>query len=271
MIVSRAQKTGFSFYAGIVLLLFYFPLACLVIAAFSEKRYFSFPYPAETLTTRWFTAAVESPQVAEFVGVSLKVAACTTVFSLTIGFFAALAYARYAWRGRKTFQRLVLLPLFFPQSVLGLALLMWFNFLDITPSWWTAVIAHTVWIAPITTLIMSIQAYGLDDSLEEAARDMGATSTQILRMITLPLLAPGMVSAGCFAILLSWGNFALSLYTTGPDSTLPEWLYARMASGYQPIIPAVGTLSVAAAIALILLLFAILRWTTRKNRNSNAH
>jgi spermidine/putrescine transport system permease protein len=147
---------------------------------------------------------------------------------------------------------------------------MWFNFLDITPSWWTAVISHTVWIAPITTLIMSIQAYGLDDSLEEAARDMGATRGQILRMITLPLLAPGMVSAACFAILLSWGNFALSLYTTGPDSALPEWLYARMTSGYQPIVPAVGAISVLGAIVLVVALFGIIHWTTRKNRRAAA-
>ncbi|MDR0902918.1 MAG: ABC transporter permease [Opitutaceae bacterium] len=270
MIVSRPQKAGFTLYAGFVLLLFYFPLFCIVVASLSKKRYFSFPYPAEDLTLGWYGAAIHSPQVSEFVGISLKIAALTTVCSLAIGFFAALAYARYAWRGRKTFQRLVLLPLFFPQSVLGLALLMWFNFLDITPSWWTAVISHTVWIAPITTLIMSIQAYGLDDSLEEAARDMGATRGQILRLITLPLLAPGMVSAACFAILLSWGNFALSLYTTGPDSALPEWLYARMTSGYQPIVPAVGAISVAGAIALVVLLFAIARWGTRKNRRAAA-
>jgi len=258
MNVTGRQRFGFSAYAGLVLLIFYFPVFCITAASLSKKRYFSFPFPASDLTLKWYHDALVSPQVSQYVGVSLRVALLTTVLSVIIGFFGALAYARYAWRGRRAFQRLVLLPLFFPQSVLGLALLMWFNFLDITPSWITAVLAHTVWIAPITTLIMSIQAYSFDNSLEEAARDMGATNGQILRWITIPLLTPGMVSAGCFAILLSWGNFALSLFTTGADSTLPEWLYARMTSGYQPIIPAVGTLSVLLAIALVFLVVGIL-------------
>lgn len=269
MIVTRTQKAGFSLYAGLVLLVFYFPIFCIVVASLSERRFFSFPYPAGSMTLKWYENALESPQVADFVGVSLRIAAVTAFSSVAIGFFSALAYARYRWKGRKTFQRLVLLPLFFPQSVLGLALLMWFNFLQITPAWWTAAIAHTVWITPVTTLIISIQAYGLDESLEEAARDMGASRWQILRKITLPLLMPGMISATCFAILLSWGNFALSLFTTGADSALPEWLYARMTTGYQPLVPAVGVLSVIVAVLLVLVLFGIVRWTGRKTLHPN--
>ncbi|MDF3059141.1 MAG: spermidine/putrescine transporter permease [Rariglobus sp.] len=268
MIVSRTQKAGFSLYAGLVLLVFYFPILCIIVASLSKRRFFSFPYAAEDMTLKWYADALQSPQVADFVGVSLRIGAVTAVASVAIGFFSALAYARYRWRGRQTFQRLVLLPLFFPQSVLGLALLMWFNFLDLTTAWWTAAIAHTVWIAPITTLIISIQAYGLDESLEEAARDMGASRWQILSKITLPLLMPGMISATCFAVLLSWGNFALSLFTTGADSALPEWLYARMTSGYQPMVPAVGVLNVIVAIVLVIVLFGIVRWTGRKARRA---
>ena len=268
MIVSRIQKTGFTLYAGLVLLVFYFPIFCIIVASLSERRFFAFPYPAEAMTLKWYESALKSPQVADFFTVSVKIASLTAFFSVLIGFFSALAYARYRWRGRQTFQRLVLLPLFFPQSVLGLALLMWYNFVGITPAWWTAVIAHTVWITPITTLIISIQAYGLDESLEEAARDMGATRWQILRKITLPLLMPGMITSTCFAVLLSWGNFALSLFTTGADSALPEWLYARMTTGYQPMVPAVGVLSVISAVVLVILLFAIVRWSNRKPRNT---
>lgn len=268
MIATKKQKIGFGIYAAVILGIFYFPVFCIALASFSTKRYFSFPY--EEFTWKWYEGALTSPQVAQFVGVSLRVAALTTVCSLIVGFFSALAYARYSWRWKRGFQRLVMLPLFFPQSVLGLALLMWFNFLNITPSWWTAVIAHTVWISPITTLIMAIQAYSLDDSLEEAARDMGATRGQILRMITLPLMGKGMVSASCFAILLSWGNFALSLFTTGADSSLPEWLYARMTSGYQPIVPAVGALSVLAAVIVVVTLFTLLSWSSRKQTKAPA-
>src|SRR5699024_11111503 len=105
--------------------------------------------------------------------------------------------------------------IFFPQPVLGLALLMWFSALGIIPTWKTAIVAHLVWIAPIATLIVAIQAYSFDPDLEDAARDMGANSWQILTNITLPLLWPGTVAAGLFSFLLSWGNFPLSLYTDG--------------------------------------------------------
>jgi spermidine/putrescine transport system permease protein len=264
MIISRTQKTGFALFAGIVLLVFYFPLLSVALASLSQKRYFSFPI--ENYTLKWYESAVNSAAIKEYVVISLKIAGLSTVASLVLGFFGALAYARYPWRGRKTFQRLVLLPLFFPQTVLGLALLMWFSFLGITTSWWTAVIAHTVWIAPIATLIIAIQAYSLDPALEEAARDLGATRWQTLRMVTLPLLGPALFSAGCFSFLLSWGNFALSLFTTGADSALPEWLYSRMVVGYQPLIPAVGTLCVLGATTLALSFYGLMAWRQRRQR-----
>ena len=79
----------------------------------------------------------------------------------------------------------------------------------------------------------------------------------ILREITLPLLMPGLVSAGLFAFLLSWGNFPLSLFTTGADSTLPEWLYAKMVSGYSPLVPTLGIMSVIGSFLIIMIALAL--------------
>lgn len=130
-------------------------------------------------------------------------------------------------------------------------------------------VAHLVWIAPIATLIVAIRAYSFDPALEEAARDMGANTGTILREITLPLLMPGLVSAGLFAFLLSWGNFPLSLFTTGADSTLPEWLYAKMVSGYSPLVPTLGIMSVVGSFALIMLALSI-SWMRQANKDSKA-
>jgi spermidine/putrescine transport system permease protein len=202
--------------------------------------------------------ALESETVYAIITTSLKVAVIVTVISMIVAFFGALAFARYNWRYRGFFQKLILLPIFFPQTVLGLALLMWFNSIGIIPTWKTAIVAHLVWIAPIATLIVAIRAYSFDPSLEEAARDMGASTTTVLREITLPLLMPGIISAGLFAFLLSWGNFPLSLFTTGADSTLPEWLYAKMVSGYSPLVPTLGILSVASSFLLVLVCIALI-------------
>ena len=249
MPVARLTRILLLAYGLVAIAFLYLPLVSVGFASVSKARYLTFPI--RRYAFEWYGEALASPTVGDLLVTSLKIAGIVTTVSMVVGFFGALAYARYHWRYRKTFQKLILLPIFFPQTVLGLALLIWFNALGVVPSWHTAVVAHLVWIGPIATLIVAIRAYGFDPALEEAARDMGASTWQVMREITIPLLMPGVVSAGLFAFLLSWGNFPLSLFTTGADSTLPEWLYAKMVSGYSPLVPTVGMLSVGASILLL--------------------
>ena len=245
-------------YGVITLIFLYIPLISIGFASFSQARYLSFPI--NKYTTKWYGKAWESSTVQDLILTSLQVAVIVTVVAMVIGFFGALAFARYQWRFRGVFQKFILLPIFFPQTVLGLALLMWFNAVGIIPSWKTAVVAHLVWITPIATLIIAIRAFSFDASLEEAARDMGASNWQVLREVTLPLLWPGVISAGLFAFLLSWGNFPLSMFTTGADSTLPEWLYAKMVAGYSPLVPSVGMLIVFSSVVTVIVGVALIRW-----------
>ena len=249
MRTARTTRIALYAYGALIIAFLTLPLVSVGFASVSRARYLSFPI--RDYSAKWYDAALTSGTVRELLVTSLWVAALVTALSVIIAFFGALAFARYSWRYRSAFQKLVLLPIFFPQTVLGLALLMWFNALGIVPSWKTAVVAHLVWIAPITTLIVAISAYRFDPALEDAARDMGARPWQVLTQITLPLLRPGLITAGLFAFLLSWGNFPLSLFTTGADATLPEWLYAKMVSGYSPLVPAVGILSVAGACVIL--------------------
>lgn len=267
MPTSRSTRIALYVYGIFVIAFLYLPLLSVGFASISKARYLSFPI--KRYSTKWYGEALESSTVRDLLTTSLSVAVLVTIISVVIAFFGALAFARYQWRYRTTFQKLILLPIFFPQTVLGLALLMWFNSLGIIPSWKTAVVAHLVWIAPIATLIVAIRAYSFDPALEEAARDMGAGTWTILREITLPLLMPGLVSAGLFAFLLSWGNFPLSLFTTGADSTLPEWLYAKMVSGYSPLVPTLGVMSVVGSFLLILTALAV-AWLLRANKEARA-
>jgi len=248
-------------YGLLIIVFLYLPLVSVGFASISRARYLTFPIKA--YATKWYGKALESETVHDLVLTSFKIAVIVTLISMLLGFFGALAFARYHWRFRTAFQKLILLPIFFPQGVLGLALLMWFNSMGIIPSWKTAVVAHLVWIAPIATLIIAIRAYSIDPALEEASRDLGASTWVTLREVTIPLLMPGVVSAGLFAFLLSWGNFPLSLFTTGADSTLPEWLYAKMVSGYSPLVPTVGMLSVAASLAVLIFALLTLRLLRR--------
>ena len=249
-------------WAAGILVFMYLPLACVALASFSKNRYFRFPIPQ--YDTVWYSKAFDSLTVQGLFETSLSIALLVTTISVVLAFFGSLAFARFDWRGRKIFQRIILLPIFFPQAVLGLALLLWLSSIGIIPDWRTAVFAHLIWIVPIATLVMSIQAYSFDPALEEAAFDLGATRWQTFREVTIPILWPGIFSGALFSFLLSWGNFPLSLFTTGADQTIPEWLYAKMVSGYTPLVPTLGALTTLGAALVLLGGYAIIVVTRRR-------
>ena len=235
----------------IVLIIFvYLPSVSITLASLTSSRYFLFPITRWGLD--WWRKTLDSLEIHRILETSIVIAALVTVIAIVLAFFGALAFARYDWKGRSWYQKVILLPIFFPQSVLGLSLLLWFSAMGLQLSWQTAVFAHLVWIVPVVTLVISIQVYSFDPALEEAAYDLGASRLQVLREITIPILMPGIFSGGLFAFLLSWGNFPLSLFTTGADTTVPEYLYAKMVAGYTPGVPVLGTIATVGAIVVLI-------------------
>ncbi|MGH6948722.1 MAG: ABC transporter permease [Kiloniellales bacterium] len=253
-------------WTGLAIVFLYLPVVCGLLASLSRSRYFGFPI--DRWSFYWWERTLDSIQISILIETSITIALLVTAISVVLAFSGALAFARYNWKGRTLYQRIVLLPIFFPQAVLGLALLLWFNTLGLPLSWKTAVFAHLVWVVPIVTLIIAIQVYSFDPALEEAALDLGASRWQVLREVTLPVLWPGIFSGALFAFLLSWGNFPLSLYTTGADSTVPEYLYAKMIAGYTPGVPTLGTISTAGAALLLLGGYAIVLVAKRARANA---
>ncbi len=231
-----------SVYIGVILVIMYIPMIVVGLASISKSRFFIFPI--RRTSSKWYEQTFDSLQVQESFLTSLTVAGSVALISVILAFFGALAYARFDWRGRGIFQQVILIPIFFPQAVLGLALQLWFNSMGVQMTWQATVFAQLVWIVPIVTLIIAIQAYGYDAAVEEAAFDLGASRWQIFKDITLPLLGPGVFAGFLFAILLSWGNFPLAYFTSGADVLVPEWLYGKMIGGYTPMVPAVGLLTV---------------------------
>ena len=264
---SRTIRSLLWLWAAAILLFLYLPSICGAIASFGASRYFTFPVPKWGLT--WYDKTLNSLEIHALLKTSLLIAFIVTAIAVVIAFFGALAFARYNWTGRSLFQKIVLLPIFFPQSVLGLALLLWFNAIGLPLSWQTAVFAHLIWVVPVVTLVISIQVYSFDPALEEAAFDLGASRWQVLREVTLPVLWPGIFSGCLFAFLLSWGNFPLSLFTTGPDTTVPEYLYAKMIVGYTPGVPVLGTVSTVGAGVILLGGYAVIH-VLRRRRGAEA-
>ncbi|MEM1188001.1 MAG: ABC transporter permease [Pseudomonadota bacterium] len=252
---------------GTILTLLYVPIVSVVLVSLANTRYMRFPH--RVWTTDAYGDAIDSFTIWSLHLVSLQIALCVVFLAVLLGTLGAMAFACYDWKGRSLFQRLIMLPIFFPQPVLGLALLLAFSALGITPGWKTAVIAHAVWIVPIVTLVISIRLFGYDAAQEEAAFDLGASRWQVAREITIPALWPGIFSGALFAFLLSWSNLPLSVFTSGADTPLPVWLFSRTATNYSPLVPAVAVIGTLASAMGVILLFA-LRWIVGRLRGGRS-
>jgi spermidine/putrescine transport system permease protein len=249
-------------WVGALVTLLYVPIVSVVLASLANTRYMRFPH--KDWTTSAYAEALASHTTWQIHAISLNIALSVAVIAVILGTLGAMAFARYDWRGQGWFRRILVLPIFFPQPVLGLALLLSFTAAGIVPSWKTAVIAHLVWIVPIVTLVVSIRLFGYDVAQEEAASDLGATRWQVFCEVTLPQLAPGIVSGGLFAFLLSWANLPLSAFTSGADTPLPVWLFTRTATNYSPLVPAVSVIGTVVSAGIVLLAIAALAALRRR-------
>ncbi|NEX46708.1 ABC transporter permease [Pseudotabrizicola algicola] len=249
-------------WVGTVVTALYLPIVSVILASLANTRYMRFPHRVWTLDA--YRAAAADYTTVTLHMISLQIALCVVLVSVLLGTIGAMAYARYDWKGRSLFQRLIVLPIFFPQPVLGLALLLSMSALGIAPSWKTAVVAHAVWIVPIVTLVISIRLFGYDVAQEEAAFDLGASRWQVAREITLPALWPGIFSGALFAFLLSWSNLPLSVYTSGADTPLPLWLFSRTATNYSPLVPAIAVIGTFVSGLIVLLLLAVRQLLARR-------
>ncbi|MGQ3489026.1 ABC transporter permease [Roseovarius pacificus] len=236
-----------------VLLFFYTPIATLILFSFSESRFLSFPI--EDFSVRWYGELFNSKDFWPALKNSALLASVSTLFATALGTGGAIAWVRWKFRFQRSFQALSFAPLLFPQLLLGVVMLLWFsvlgNMFEFSPALWTAVIGHVVYITPFALVIIAVQVHGFDDTLEDAARDAGATPVQVFREVTLPLIWPGVFSAAIFAFLLSWGNFYVTYSLAGTARTLPTFVFSGIAVGSSPVYPALATVTFVPALILI--------------------
>lgn len=237
----------------LLLLFFYAPIMTLVAFSFTSSRVLSFPI--EGFSFEWYGELLRKPDFFPAVINSAVVASISTVFASILGTAGAIAWIRYRFRFQNLFRVVTFAPLLFPQLLLGVVMLLWFsvlgNWLGFSNGIVTVVIGHIVYITPFALVIVAVQVYGFDETLEDAARDAGASGWEVFREVTFPLLWPGIFSAAIFAFLLSWGNFYVSYSLAGTARTLPVFVYSGIAVGSSPIYPALATLNFIPALALV--------------------
>lgn len=238
-----------------VLIFFYIPIFTLIAFSFQEGRFLTLPF--DGISLRWYGELFRNSNALTALWNSTLIAGITTLVATVIGTMAAIVAVRYHFRGRQAFQLLAGAPLAFPQLLLGIVLLLWFSVLgrafNFNTGIVTAIIGHIVYMTPFATVIVAVQVYNFDAALEDAARDCGATTWEMYRHVTIPLLWPGIFSAAIFSFLLSWGNFYLTYSLAGSARTLPTFIFSGIATGSSPLYPAIATIVFIPGILLVVL------------------
>ena len=234
-------------------LLFFLALPILVVipAAFAPESTLGFPPRGFSL--KWFQNVVRQPQFLKAFYVSVFVAVVATALSLVTGTLAAFALVRYRFPGRQLLELFFVAPLVFPAIVYGIAMLMVLNPLRLTRTVLGLVLAHVVLTLPYVLRTVGATLHGVNRALEESAAILGANRWRTFWHVTLPLILPGLIAGATFSLIISFDEFTVALFLTGPGlMTLPLEIYNYTEFTIDPTIAAISTVLIVLSVAVIM-------------------
>src|SRR5437588_2583158 len=229
----------------------YLPIAILVVNSFNDSRLVTVWSGA---SLRWYRALANDAAMLDAASVSFRIAFLSATAATVLGTLAALALTRGGrFRGRLMFSGMIYAPLVMPEVITGLSLLLLFVAIDIDRGFWTVAIAHTTLTMCFVTVVVQSRLLSFDRSLEEAAMNLGCPPLRTFLTITLPLIAPALVSGWMLAFTLSLDDLVIASFTTGPGATtLPIRIYSEIRLGVKPEINAICTVVIAlVALAIV--------------------
>ena len=241
------------FYAIGYLIFLYAPIALLPLFAFNDSTIIAFPLDA--FTTKWFVELTNVQALHDAVWTSLGIAVTSALLATTLGLFAARASTRYSFPGKAGIMGLIMLPLVLPEIIVAVALLVVIvQVFGLPLAAWSIIAAHTLICTPFCIAILNTSFSNLDPSLEEAAYDLGETKWSTFRLITLPLVMPGIISSLLISFTISLDEFIIAFFLSGAQPTLPVYIWSLMRfPGQVPIVMALGTILVLASITLLVI------------------
>lgn len=234
----------------------YLPILALIAYSFNASRLVTV---WGGFSTHWYGALMANEPLLDAAWLSMRLAFVSATVATVLGTLAALALARYgAFRGRTLFSGMVLAPLVMPEVITGLSLLLLFVSAQVERGFWTVTIAHATFSLGFACIVVQSRLAGFDRSLEEAARDLGATPVVTFWTVTLPLIWPALAAAWMLAFTLSLDDLVIASFTTGPGATtLPMRLYSAVRLGVSPEINAACTIMIG-AVALVVIAASLL-------------
>lgn len=226
----------------------YAPLAIVVAYSFNDSR-----LNAEWVgfTLSWYEKLFGNEKMLKAAWNSLVIGLTASAVSTVLGTMAGYAMYRYRMR---LLPVLVLAPIAIPEILMGVSLLIFFVMLNITLGMVSIMLSHIAFCVGFVAIVVRSRLAGMDESLTEAARDLGATPWQAFRLVTLPLIMPGVVAGALMAFTLSIDDFVITFFTAGVgSSTLPLQIYTMVKIAVTPEVNAVSTLLMLLTLALILI------------------
>jgi len=226
------RRNGIMLYAVLAIAYMLIPLIVIAVYSFNDPAG-KFNFTWEGFTLEHWENVFSIPELNEAMTNSLQLAALSTVVATVLGTLIALALVRYEFFGRKGANFLIVIPMATPEVVIGAALLSFFllyfgtDILGFT----SLLIAHIMFSISFVVVVVRSRLIGFDRSLEEAARDLGASPFQTFRLVTLPLLAPAIVSAALLAFALSIDDFVISNFNAGDFVTFPLFIFGASQRG----------------------------------------
>ena len=264
---TRADKLrdlGVRVWATLALIYLFIPIFVIVLFSFNDnKGRFNFTW--EGFTLKHWKDPFGPVGLEEAFRNSLSIAAITTLISVALGTFMALALVRYRWRGRGGVSALVFLPLATPEVVLGAALLGWYLTLNFARGYTAIVIAHVMFTLGYVVVTIRARLEGMDLHIEEAAMDLGAGQLTTIRKITLPLIAPGVAAAALLSFAISIDDFVVTQFTAGQTSTFPLYIFGSSRQGVPPQVNVLATMLLVVVIAMMFLNLALQRRAARRD------
>ena len=222
----------------------YLPMIILVIYSFNESRLVTV---WAGFSTKWYGELLQNEEFLDAAWVTIKVAFFSSTLATVLGTMAAQVLVRGGrFRGRTLFSGMIYAPLVMPEVITGLSLLLLFIGIGLDRGVLTIVLAHTTFSMCYVSVVVSSRLATFDMSLEEAARDLGCSQAQAFRLVTLPIIAPAVVSGWLLAFTLSLDDLVIASFTTGPGATtLPIKVFSAVRLGVSPEINALSTIMIA--------------------------
>lgn len=251
-------------YLAILLLALYLPTLVVIAYSFNESKT---GVLFTGFTTRWYAELFKTRAITDSFRVSLAVALASCALSAAVGTLGAVGLSRTRLKAAGVIENVNMLPVMLPEIVLGMADMALFSALDLPFGYLTLILAHTAFCVPYVLIQVRTRLVGLDPSLVEAARDLGASPLRAFCTVTLPLIAPAIFSGVLLAFAMSLDDMVISFFVCGPETTtFPVYVYGKLKTNVPPSINAMCTLTLLVSFAAVFLS----RRLTRRGKNTDS-